>query len=64
MTQRIEILGLENALKVVENLLKSGYSVHMPFSSDYENLGHTSDTYYIIEYLFTKYDEGDFVKSE
>ena len=64
MKQRLEILGLENALLVVKNLIKSGYSVLMPFIKDYENIGHTENTYYIIEYIFTKYNEKRFIEEK
>ena len=60
MTERVEIKGLDNALKVAGELLKSGYSVHMPFLSDFDNLGHNNRTYYVIEYVFSKFDEVGF----
>ncbi len=58
MENRLEIKGLENTLKVIEVLMESGYSIHLPYL---EKEKSKEEQYNLIEYSFVKYGEPSFI---
>ena len=60
---RIEIKGYENTMKVVKELLRSGYSVNLPMPLENHHIDD-KDEYFVIQFIFTKYGEGYFSPTE